>query len=137
MSETLRALPVLMGPLLSLALGSPSFAQGIGCPYELSPKNPPNDGILFVDNSPAGRSAHFGHALVKYEDGNVLAFYPNCSDDNKGHSAVGWMEYKRSEDGGETWGDPNVLAYSKNLLDAGQAGARTLGSFPPSLRKRF
>ena len=132
MSKTLRALPVLMGLLLSLALGSPSFAQGIGCPYELSPANPPNDGILFVDNSPTGRSGHLGHALVENEDGKILAFYPDCSDDNKGHSALGWMEYKRSEDGGEMWGDPSVLAYSKNLLDAGQAGgpdARKLSAF--------
>ena len=81
--------------------------------YNVIPKNPPNDGILFVDHSSTGRGGNLGHALVEYEDGKILAFYPNCSDDNKGHSAVGWMEYKRSEDGGETWGDPNVLAYSK------------------------
>ncbi len=90
--------------------------------YNVIPKNPPNDGILFVDHSPTGRGGNLGHALVEYEDGKILAFYPNCSDHNKGHSAVGWMEYKRSEDGGETWGDPNVLAYSKDLFDAGQEG---------------
>ena len=32
------------------------------------------------------------------------------------------MECKRSEDGGNTWSDPNVLAQSKQLLDTRQAG---------------
>ena len=103
--------------------------NGLECRYHVTPKNPPNDGILFVDNSPAGRSGHLGHALVEYEDGKILAFYPNCSGErhnpekpDKGHSARGWMEYKRSEDGGETWSDRNVLAYSKNLFDKGQSG---------------
>ena len=32
------------------------------------------------------------------------------------------MEFKRSLDGGETWTDPGVLPYSKNLFDAGQNG---------------
>ena len=41
------------------------------------------------------------NSLLKNE--KILAFYPNCSLDEKGHSAVGWMEYKRSEDYGETW----------------------------------
>jgi hypothetical protein len=80
--------------------------------FNITPEKPPNDGILFVEHSQMGRSGNLGHALVEYEDGKLLAFYPNCSDDNKGHSAVGWMEYKRSLDGGETWGDANVLAYS-------------------------
>ncbi len=103
-----------------LALGGLSLAQEseptAGCSYRLDPENPPNDGILFVDHSRAGRSGHLGHALVEYAPGNILAFYPNCSDDNKGHSAVGWTEYKRSDDGGKTWGDPDVLAYTKTLL---------------------
>ena len=97
--------------------------------YEITPKNPPNDGILFVDHSPAKRSGNLGHALVEYEDGKILAFYPNCSAErhnpekpDRGHSARGWMEYKRSEDGGETWSDRNVVAYSKNLFDTGQSG---------------
>lgn len=103
-----------------LALGGLSLAEEpeptAGCSYRLDPENPPNDGILFVDHSRAGRSGHLGHALVEYAPGKILAFYPNCSDDNKGHSAVGWTEYKRSEDGGKTWGDPEILAYTKTLL---------------------
>ena len=86
------------------------------CSYQLSPANPPNDGILFIDHSKAGRSGHLGHALVEYAPDKVLAFYPNCSDDNKGHSAVGWTEYKRSEDGGTTWSEQEILTYTKNLL---------------------
>lgn len=117
--------------ITSLALGSLSFAIGTaeqpGCTYEVSPKNPPNDGILFVDHSRMGRSGHLGHALVEYQDRKILSFYPNCSDHNGGHSAVGWMEYKRSEDGGETWSHPNVLAYSMDLLDSGQAGGASNG----------
>ena len=97
--------------------------------YEVTPKNPPNDGILFVDHAQTGRSGNLGHALVEYEDGKLLAFYPNCSDDNNGHSAVGWMEYKRSEDSGKTWGDPNALAYSKNLFDSGRAGGPNAEKF--------
>jgi uncharacterized protein YlbG (UPF0298 family) len=88
--------------------------------YRVFPRNPPNEGILFVNHAPANRSGHLGHALVEYEDGKLISLYPNCSADNKGHSAVGWMEYKRSEDAGETWGQPQVLTYSRKLFDAGQ-----------------
>jgi len=88
--------------------------------FHLIPENPPNDGILFVDHSPTGRSGHLGHALVEYEDGKILAFYANCSDDNGGHSAVGWMEYKRSEDGGQTWSEAQELPYSKKVFDEGR-----------------
>jgi Neuraminidase (sialidase) len=87
--------------------------------FDIIPPNPPNEGILFVDHSKAGRSGHLGHALVEYEDGKILVFYPNCSDDNAGHSGVGWMEFKRSEDGGRTWSEPIVLEYSKRLFDEG------------------
>ena len=115
MNQEIRAFPALV---VILALSGLSFADGANenasCAYEVFPPNPPNDGILFVDHSQTGRSGHLGHALVEYEDGRLLAFYPNCSDDNKGHSAVGWMEYKRSVDGGKTWGEPIVLDYSKN-----------------------
>ena len=85
------------------------------CAARLSPANPPNEGILFVDHSAKRRSGHLGHALVQYEPGKLLAFYPNCSGDNGGHSGVGWMEYKRSVDGGKTWGDAQVLSFSKKL----------------------
>lgn len=85
----------------------------------ITPADPPNDGILFVDHAKDQRSGHLGHALVQYAPGKLLAFYPNCSGDNGGHSAVGWMEFKRSEDGGETWGEPQVLAFTKALFEKG------------------
>ena len=68
----------------------------------------PPEGNVFVNHEINGRSGHLGHALVEYEEGKILAFYPNCSLDEKGHSAVGWMEYKRSEDYGETWSQPYI-----------------------------
>ncbi len=82
----------------------------------VTPPNPPNKGILFVDHSLNSRSGHLGHALVEYQPGQILAFYPNCSDDMEGHSAVGWMEFKRSEDAGKTWESPQVLPFSKELF---------------------
>ncbi len=88
-------------------------------PFQISPSSPPNDGILFVDHSKAGRSGHLGHALVEYEPGKILAFYSNCSDWNGGHTGDGWMEYKRSEDGGQTWSKPTPLGYSKRVYEAG------------------
>jgi hypothetical protein len=92
----------------------------MGVNFEIAPPNPPNDGILFVDHSKLGRSGHLGHALIEYEDNIILAFYPNCSDDHNGHSAIGWMEYKRSEDGGQTWSKPYVLDYSKKIFEEGE-----------------
>ncbi len=87
--------------------------------FDINPPNPPNEGILFVDHSKAGRSGHLGHALVEYAPGKILAFYPNCSDLNKGHSGDGWMEYKRSEDKGKTWSEPEILQYSKDVYNSG------------------
>jgi len=87
--------------------------------FSITPPGPPNEGILFVDHSEAGRSGHLGHALVEYEPGKLLAFYPNCSDANEGHTGDGWMEYKRSEDGGRTWSEPVPLEYSRQVYESG------------------
>ena len=86
---------------------------------DICPPDPPNNGMLFVDHSKAGRSGHLGHALVEYAPGKVLAFYPNCSDANNGHTGDGWMEYKRSEDGGRTWSEPTPLEYSRRVYESG------------------
>lgn len=88
-------------------------------PFDIDPPCPPNHGMLFVDHSKGGRSGHLGHALVEYAPGKILAFYPNCSDQNNGHTGDGWMEYKRSEDGGHTWSTPAPLDYSKRVYEAG------------------
>ncbi|MFW5867502.1 MAG: sialidase family protein [Armatimonadota bacterium] len=88
--------------------------------FEVIPPNPPNDGIMFVDHSKEGRSGHLGHALVEYEPGKILAFYPNCSDANNGHCAIGWMEFKRSIDGGRTWSEASGFPYSRRVFDDGE-----------------
>jgi hypothetical protein len=79
------------------------------------------DPILFVDHQPAGRSGHLGHALFQNAKGEVFAFYPDCTgDDLGGHSAVGWMEYKVSGDGGESWAASRPLELSKRVFEAGE-----------------
>ncbi|MBO4429427.1 MAG: exo-alpha-sialidase [Clostridia bacterium] len=79
-----------------------------------------SDEILFADRSKEKRSGHLGHALVEYEKGKVLAFYPNCSGEKwSGHNACGWAEYKRSLDGGKTWGEAEFYPFSKTLYDLG------------------
>lgn len=99
-------------PLAKDKTPAPSSTAGL----RITPNGPPNEGILFVDHSKSNRSGHLGHALVEYEQEKILAFYPNCSADHGGHSAVGWMEFKRSQDGGKTWGSPQVLQFSKELF---------------------
>ena len=68
MHTTRRLFLARTAPMTSLALSSLSLAQGAtesaACAYEIAPKHPPNDGILFVDHSKTRRSGHLGHALV-------------------------------------------------------------------------
>ena len=85
--------------------------------FVIEPPDPPNQGIMFANHAKAGRSGHLGHALVEYEPGKILAFYANCSDYKQGHNGDGWMDYKRSEDGGRTWGEPSTLEYSKKIYE--------------------
>ena len=71
--------------------------------FDVIPTGLPNNGILFADHQKENRTGHLGHALVEYAPGKILAFYPNCSAEDPeldGHSGYGWMEYKRSVDGG-------------------------------------
>lgn len=92
----------------------------------IAPAEIPNHGILFADHQKTGRTGHLGHALVEYAPGKLLAFYPNCDPEDPvwngfwdGHSGFGWMEYRRSEDGGETWSEPVPEPNSKALFDRG------------------
>ncbi len=80
-----RWFPVPVGlVLVSLAaVAQTDTGPRPSCTYELRPNNPPNGGILFVDHSATGKSGHLGHALVEYQDRKILAFYPNCSGDNR------------------------------------------------------
>lgn len=88
--------------------------------YRIMPENIPNTGILFANHEKAGRSGHLSHALAEYAPGHIIAFYSNCSGTrNKwapGHNGFGWLEYRRSADGGRTWDAPGTLDYSMNCL---------------------
>jgi len=76
----------------------------------------PDGEELFVNHEKNGRSGHLSHALAEYKKGNVIAFYSNCSGKRNrwspGHNGFGWLEYKRSADGGLTWDEPRVFPYS-------------------------
>ena len=88
--------------------------------FVFTPDGLPNDGILFADLQKENRSGHLGHALVEYAPGKILAFFPNCSSEDPtlcGHSGNGWMEYKRSVDGGQTWSDPIIEPNSRILFE--------------------
>lgn len=89
--------------------------------FRVTPSPLPNDGLTFVDHSPNRRGGHLGHALVECLNGELLAFYPNCNDDNAGHSGNGWMEFKRSLDHGASWSEPEKLAYSYQMWAGGSA----------------
>ena len=82
--------------------------------FRVVPADVPNKGILFVDHQKHGRSGHGGNCLTECRNGDILAFYSNVSGEvHKGHGVAGWSEYRRSDDGGKTWGEPVVLDYSK------------------------
>ena len=88
--------------------------------FKITPDGVPNDGIMFADLQKEDRSGHLGHALIEYEPGKVIAMYPTCSAEDKqykGHSGYGWMEYRISEDGGESWSESIPDPRSKDLFD--------------------
>ncbi len=86
--------------------------------FSILPQDPPNEGIMFVDNEDRRRSSHYGNALTECKNGDILAFYTNVSGEIfDGHGQAGWTEYKRSIDGGKTWGEPTILEYSKKVFD--------------------
>lgn len=70
--------------------------------------------VLFADMAKENRSAHLGHGLAEYKKDHLIAFYSNCSGTRNlrhpGHNGFGWVEYKRSADGGKSWSDPAVLS---------------------------
>ena len=69
---------------------------------------------IFVDNEKKGRSGHCGHALALFGGGKIIDFYSNTSAKRfSGHSAYGWVEYRISEDYGKSWGEANILEFSK------------------------
>lgn len=89
-------------------------------PYHVYPADTPNTGLLFVDQQKDNRSGHGGITLTECRNGDILAFYSVTWAENwGGHSVAGWSEYRRSTDGGLTWGDPVVFDYSKRMWDRG------------------
>lgn len=72
-----------------------------------------NSGYLFVNHEANHRGGHLGHALVQCANKDVLAFYSNCSGVRTGgHNGFGWVEYKRSRDGGISWSNPQVMTHT-------------------------
>lgn len=75
--------------------------------YRITPEGIPSQGRMFVNHQKNHRSGHLSHALVEYKKGHIIAFYSNCSGMRNrwspGHNGFGWLEYKTSADGGETW----------------------------------
>lgn len=80
--------------------------------------------VIHADNEAAGRSGHLGHALCELSPGNIVAFSSNSSDKiNGGHNGFGWVEFRISQDYGESFNEPSVLPFSwKCFLD----GERTV-----------
>ena len=76
-----------------------------------------SDPILYVDNKKRNRSGHMTHALAEWAPGKLIDFNSNCTAVKySGHSTFGWIEYRLSEDGGETYSDIYELPYSKEAL---------------------
>ena len=72
---------------------------------------------LYVDNKSRGRSGHMSHALAEFAPGKLIDFNSNCSAELfKGHSTFGFIEYRISEDAGETYSPVYELPYSKKML---------------------
>lgn len=73
--------------------------------------------ILYVDNEARGRSGHMSHAMAELAPGRLIDFNSNCTAKKyDGHSTYGWIEYRISDDGGETFSDIRELPYSKEAL---------------------
>lgn len=73
--------------------------------------------VVHVDNQARGRSGHMTHAMLELASGKILDFNSNCSAiRGNGHSVCGWVEYRYSEDGGETFGPIHEFPYSKESL---------------------
>ncbi len=82
--------------------------------FRVVPPNIPNRGILYVDHQKSGRSGHGGNCLAECRNGDIISFYSNVSGEiDNGHGVAGWSEYRRSVDGGRTWGEAIELEYSK------------------------
>ncbi len=76
---------------------------------------------IYVDNEARKRSGHMSHALAEFAKGKIIDFNSNCAYERCfGHSAFGWIEYRISEDYGQTFGEVQVLPYSKQCFLDGE-----------------
>lgn len=72
---------------------------------------------LYVDNKSRNRSGHMSHALAEWAPGKLIDFNSNCTAEKYwGHSTFGWIEYRLSEDGGESFSEVFELPYAKKSL---------------------
>ena len=72
---------------------------------------------LYINNEARGRSGHMGHPMLNLGGGRIMDFNSNVSAVRcDGHSGFGWMEYRMSEDYGETFGDFNIIPYTMEVL---------------------
>ena len=79
-----------------------------------------SDPILHVDNESRKRSGHMSHAMAEFAPGKVIDFNSNCSGTiHEGHSTFGWIEYRISEDGGETFSESFDFPFSKEVFIEG------------------
>ncbi len=79
-----------------------------------------SDPVLYVDNESRHRSGHMTHALAEFAPGCLIDFNANSSAElYDGHSTNGWVEYRISRDGGETFGAPQDLPYSVQQFEEG------------------
>lgn len=73
--------------------------------------------VLYIDNQARGRSGHMGHPMLNLGNGRIMDFNSNVSSVRcDGHSGFGWMEYRISEDDGNTFGDFNTIPYTMEIL---------------------
>jgi len=72
---------------------------------------------IYVDNAARNRSGHMSHAMIEYVPNHILAFNSNCSPKRcAGHAAYGWIEYRRSADGGKTWSEIFELPFARQAF---------------------
>jgi len=91
--------------------------------FFVHPADIPNTGVLFVDREKQDRSGHGNNTLAECRNGDIVAFYGMTgtgADNLNGHGSAGWSEYRRSTDGGLTWGEPVVFDYSKRMWDGSE-----------------
>lgn len=77
---------------------------------------------VYVDNQSRQRSGHMSHAMARFSETEFIDFNSNCSAVRwNGHSPYGYIEYRLSEDSGNTFSDVYTLPYSmQSFMDGTQ-----------------